>query len=136
MPAPAEEELKNTVRAMLIAGEAPKDIEEVTGLSRASISRIKQALPDDVFLQVQETKFIRLQDKITDHLEHAVDAMSSILTQFDDPVWRETQDAQALATAYGIIADKSVRIIEGVEAANIARENEDRRRKELTGEQS
>lgn len=135
MPAPLEEDIKNDVIAMIVAGEKPADIVRATGVSFATVTRYKQSLPQEVWDKLSEEKYLRLQDKITDHLESSLDAMSGILQQFDDESWRSTQDAQGLATAYGIIADKSVRIIEGIEAANLHRENE-LRRKELAGGES
>lgn len=118
---------KDEAKAMLIAGEKPIDVARVTGLSPSTITRVKQSLPEEVLAQISEEKFIRLQDLITDHLESTIDTMGLILSQFADAEWRGKQNAQELAASYSVFADKSTRIIEATETANIARENQSRR---------
>jgi len=122
-----KEDPKDIAKAMIIAGEKPIDVARITGLSPSTMTRIKQSLPDDVLARISEEKFIRLQDSIMDHLEITLDTMGEILSQFNDKEWRGKQNAQELAASYGIFADKSTRIIEATEAANIARENQSRR---------
>lgn len=116
-------EKKTKIAALLIAGEKPVDICRQLDVTASMVTRVKQSLSPDVLARMQQEKFMRIQDQITDHLEETLDTMSYILQQFRDPEWRNKQDAQHLASAYGTFSDKSVRIIEATEAANIAREN-------------
>jgi IS30 family transposase len=116
------------VIALLMAGERTNDIVKQTGVSHSTISRIRRSLAPDVYAQLQADRFTRIQDAVVDHLEIQLETMAEIATQFHDADWRRQQDAQALATSYGIFSDKSVRIFEAIETANIAREEAVRRR--------
>lgn len=120
-------EKRSRIIALLMEGAKPFEIVQEVGCSYATVTRVKQSLPNEVWQKINDEKFARIQDLITDQLEMNLDAMSKISGQFQDDEWRAKQDALHLATSYGIFADKSVRILEAMEAANIARQEIERR---------
>jgi hypothetical protein len=109
------------VQQMLTTGEKPATIVKELKVSHSYVTRVKQKLPEEVWEKLTEEKFARIQDSITDHLELVLDSMATIAMQFQNDEWRNQQDALSLATSYGILSDKSIRILEATEAANIAR---------------
>jgi|ERR1041384_3740112 hypothetical protein len=135
----AYKKINNTTRALIIArlltGVMPAIISSETGVSEATISRLKRKIPDEVLLRFEterqsleaeraelERKKNSIPNLIEQHLVASLIAAAKIMQQVHDPEWIAKQSAAELAVLYGVTSDKAFRILEAIERANEQRE--------------
>lgn len=110
------------VQGLLLEGTAPSEICEQFNISPSTVTRIKQKIDPALLATINREREQVLQDKVVDHLEAAMDATINIARQTSNEEWMNTQDAKSLGTMYGIMSDKSIRLLEAMEYARAARE--------------
>lgn len=118
MPNPGLEDAKKAIiQGRLLAGDKPAVIAEEEGVSYSTVSRCKAAIPYDVLEKMDGERVEMISDLIMTQLETGLEGSIAIARQAQDEDWRKSQTAAHLATLYGVITDKSIRLLEASEAA-------------------
>lgn len=102
--------------AALLAGQGVNDVARQYHLHPSTVSRIKAKLQPGELQQVATEKLDELGSLIAGVLHSALGAMDAITTQVAQPGYIAKQDAGQIGVLYGIIADKSIRILEAAQA--------------------
>lgn len=105
-------ETKSAVIAALLAGQGVNEVATAFGLSKSVISRIKNEIAPAQLEQVGTQKKERLVDLVESHLTESLKAATAIARQTQDDLWRSKQSAENLAIFYGVLSDKSIRLLE------------------------
>ena len=115
------EELRAQVVAALLAGQGVTQIANAYSIPKQTVSRIKLSLGDSLG-QIETEKVDRFGDLVAGCLESALSAMQAIANTVSESEYVRKQPASEVAVLYGVIADKSIRILEAAE--NAARSEE------------
>jgi hypothetical protein len=122
MPNPGlDPELVGRLQARILNGEKPIQIAEAEGCSYSSVMRAKAKIPADVLERMSAEQVEVISDLIMQQLESGIEASIEIAEQVKDDEWRFAQTAAHLATLYGVVTDKSIRLLEASENAARAR---------------
>jgi transposase-like protein len=105
-------ETKAAVIAALLAGQGVNEVATRYKVDKAVVSRWRQALPAQELQQVATEKKERLVDLIENHLKASLHGAAKIAGQAHDDAWRSKQSAENLAVFYGVLSDKSIRLVE------------------------
>lgn len=111
------DETRGAALAALLAGQSVSEIARQYKLPESTVRSIKKLLGSDEFAKVREKKEEALAELIEGHLHSSLKAAAAIADQATDATWRNKQDADKLGVFYGILTDKSVRILEAAESA-------------------
>ena len=106
------------IQGKLLNGEKPINIAEDLGVSYSSVMRAKAKIPSDVLEKMDSEQVGVISDLIMLQLETGVEGSIAIAAQIQDAEWRDRQTAAHLATLYGVITDKSIRLLEASENAS------------------
>lgn len=105
------------IQGRLLSGEKPKEIAQELGVSPATISRAKAKIQPELLARMDEERSFAITDMVLQQLESGLEASITIANQVQDEDWRRQQDAAKLATLYGVITDKNIRLLEAQAAA-------------------
>jgi hypothetical protein len=112
------------VVAALLEGQAVTKVADDYKIDKATVSRLKKAIPAELLQEVATKKEIDIAGKIADHLNASFEALTNILAVTKDAAWLNKQNASDLATFSGVTADKVFRVLEAIENAQSTTENE------------
>lgn len=109
---PYAPEVRAACLAALLEGQTLASVQAKTGVSRRTLlvwkAEAKMA-PAASELQRKE-----IGELVVESLRRGLTAMSVLQAQFSDPEWVRKFSPAELATAFGIISDKSVRVLEAM----------------------
>lgn len=105
-------ETRAAVIAALLAGQGVNEVARQYKISAATVSRIKKELPNETLQRIETEKKERLVDLVENHLRASLKAAVEIAEQAHDHPWRARQSAENLAVFYGVLTDKSLRLVE------------------------
>lgn len=105
-------ETKSAVIAALLAGQGVNEVAASYGLDSGLVSRWKSAIPESQLQQVAVEKKERLVDLIESHLIASLKGAAKCAEQAHNDDWRNKQSAENLAVFYGVLSDKSIRLVE------------------------
>lgn len=105
-------ETKSAVLAALLAGQGVNEVAAAYGLDSGLVSRWKSAIPESQLQQVAVEKKERLVDLIESHLIASLKGAAKCAEQAHNDDWRNKQSAENLAVFYGVLSDKSIRLVE------------------------
>ncbi len=114
------------IQGMILSGEKPAIIMAELGVSAATISRAKAKISTDLLQKMDDEQNRVIVDLVMHQLESGLEASIAISNQAHNENWRNGQNAAQLATLYGVITDKNIRLLEASAAANEVREQNDR----------
>jgi DNA-binding IclR family transcriptional regulator len=114
------ESVKAQVIAALLSGQGVNEIARNYNLPKATVSRLKNTLTSDQLEQVGTEKKERIGELIAGYLTTALTTLQVQAVHARDKAWLEKQSAENLAVLHGVIADKSIRILEAIEPADEA----------------
>jgi hypothetical protein len=124
MPNPGlDMEVVARIQGMLLAGLKPAEIAKTLNVSQSSISRAKAKISKDLLANMNFEQQEVIADLVMQQLETGLEASIAIAQQASNDEWRKQQKANELATLYGVITDKSIRLLEASEAANRSQES-------------
>lgn len=103
---------KAAVIAALLAGQGVSQVASEFGLSKSVVSRMKQEISPQQLEQIGTQKKERLIDLIEKHLSASLKGATKIAEQASNNDWRNKQPADSLAVFYGVLSDKSIRLVE------------------------
>jgi regulator of protease activity HflC (stomatin/prohibitin superfamily) len=110
------------VVAALLEGQAVTKVADDYKIDKATVSRLKKAIPVALLQEVATKKEIDIAGKIADHLNASFEALTNILAVTKDNAWLTKQNASDLATFSGVTADKVFRVLEAIENAQATEE--------------
>lgn len=121
MPNPGlKPEVRQQIEIMLVAGKTPNEIVSELGVSHSSVSRTKAQLPPEVMSRLKEEDIETINNLVQQTLISGLEATIEISNQVKNEDWRKAQPANQLGILYGVISDKSVRLLEAAENAALA----------------
>lgn len=109
-------EIKAKAIALLLDGNNAVFVSKETGISQPTIRKWARETPE-----VGEATADRIRSLIVHNLETQMEATAAIAEHAKDKEWLMQQDAQQLAVLYGVMTDKSLRILEAMSTANAPR---------------
>jgi transposase-like protein len=116
------DETKSAAIAALLTGQGVSEVARKYKLPESTVSGLKKTLTTEQFEEVRSKKQDSLAGLIEGHLHASLKAAAAIATQANNADWRNKQDADKLGVFYGILTDKSVRILEAAESATAVEE--------------
>lgn len=121
MPNPGLDlEVVAKIQGKLLAGMKPAEIAKELNVSQSSISRAKAKISKELLSKMNQEQAEVISDLVMQQLETGLEASITIANQAHDDEWRRKQGASELATFYGVVTDKSIRLLEASEAASLA----------------
>jgi hypothetical protein len=112
------DEARSEALAALLAGQGVAEVSKKYKLPDSTVRDLKRSIDSEEFVKVREKKQEVIAGLIEEHLQASLKAAVNIAKQTDNADWLNKQDADKLGVFYGIVTDKSVRILEAAEAAN------------------
>jgi len=112
------DETRAAALAALLEGQGVSEVAKKYKLPHSTVSRLKKQLPQNELDEVGRKKRENISDLISTHLEESLKATARIARQTNDDEWLSKQPASELATFFGVITDKTVRILEAIENAS------------------
>lgn len=118
MPNPGlEPEVKASIQAAILQGKKNIEIAQELRVSVSSVCRVKATLSPDLLERLKEEEFETITGLITQQLTSSLEATIEIAEQCKDANWRGNQKANELGVLYGVLSDKTVRLLEASENA-------------------
>lgn len=110
------DETKAAVMAALLTGQSISAVAREYGLPKGTVAGWKnQALRESQAVATPtEQRRERIGALIVDYLEQALETLSAQARTFADESWLRKQDASELAVLHGVLADKTIRILEAL----------------------
>jgi len=108
-----EEERAETI-AMLLAGYTVQEVVDKMGCNYMSVWQFRQRLTRQESNLARQTRSERFEDKIIDALTSTLDALRAQAKIASDPDYLRKQPIGAIAEAYGVMADRSTRILDAM----------------------
>jgi hypothetical protein len=98
-------------------GQGITEVAKKYKLPTSTVRDLKKTIDSEEFAKVREKKQESLALLIEGHLQASLAAAANIANQTGNADWLNKQDADKLGVFYGILTDKSVRILEAAENA-------------------
>ena len=116
------DETRAAAMAALLEGQGVSEVAKKYQLPQSTVSRLKRQIPKDELDKVGTKKRENISELISTHLEESLRATTRIAQQTNNGKWLSEQSASELATLFGVITDKTVRILEAIENASSRQE--------------
>lgn len=118
MPNPGlDPEVVAQIQTRILQGIKPAEIVKELNVSHSTVSRAKAKISSELLEKLSREQAGIVVDLVMTQLETGLEASIAIAEQAKDAKWRGEQKANELATLYGVITDKSIRLLEASEAA-------------------
>lgn len=98
--------------ASLLEGQGVGEVAKKTGLPKQTVSRIKTELEKSG--QNGTKKSERVEALVYENLETNLVALKAIASEVSKPTYIQANPASEVAVLYGVLADKSFRILEAI----------------------
>jgi hypothetical protein len=108
-----DDTIKAAVMSALLAGQSVADVAKKYKLPQSTVSTWKSqagAVFDSIGIEKKE----RIGDLILDNLEASLLATKAMADAFADTKWIKRQNASEIAVLYGVIQDKTFRVLEAL----------------------
>lgn len=106
------DETKAKVLAALLAGAGVVEIARELNLPHSTVTDYKSALPEDKIGELRQKKGARLDDLVYDYLIQNLETLRAQSKAVSDEGYIHKQPAGELATLHGVMADKTIRLLE------------------------
>lgn len=117
------DETRAAVMAALLAGQGVNEVAREYNLDSGLVSRWKKSIPENELQQVAVQKKEHIGDLVEAHLRASLTACVNIANIANNNDWISKQSGDSLAVFYGVLSDKSIRLLEaGQRAQERARE--------------
>lgn len=111
-------ETKAAVIAALLGGLALTEVAATFKLPETTVSQWKSEIPTERFVEVRSKKRETLLSLVEGHLTASLKAATSIAEKCStNDKWLGEQSASDLAILYGVLSDKSIRLVEAMQRA-------------------
>lgn len=115
----------------LVSGKTLEETSKELDVSFTWVERVRKELPSDFVQYFTEAKTNQISELIEELIREQLIAMIKMVKVTDDELWLKAQRAPELATFFGVINDKTVRILAAIERAD-EREQERRERQVIS----
>jgi transposase-like protein len=105
-------EIRNAVMASLLQGQSVTVVAGEFNLSKSTVSKIRKELGEERLKHMETEKRSELDDLLVGMVKENVTSLVSIAKEVRDPKYIKSQPASEIAVLYGVIADKTYRILE------------------------
>lgn len=112
------EKVVSMTLALWMIGTPISQIQETVGISHVTVNRIINNLPAEDRARFVQSKTNEVSVLIQEHLTSSLKALIKIVKVTDDEDWLKLQRAPELATLFGVVSDKTVRLLAAIERAN------------------
>jgi CO dehydrogenase/acetyl-CoA synthase epsilon subunit len=119
------DETRAAVISALLQGQGVNEVATAYNLDKSIVSRIKKSVSEGELQQVATQKKESIADLVENHLRASLAACANIANITQDVEWVSKQTGDNLAVFYGVMSDKSLRLLEAAQNAARAREIED-----------
>lgn len=99
------------VIASLLAGSSVTEVAKELELSHQTVSDYRKSIPEDVFGEIRRKKGERLDDLVYQCLIRNLETMDKQSEIVSEREYVIKQPAGELATLYGVMADKTIRLL-------------------------
>ena len=107
------DEMKAGAMAALLAGQSVSKVAKEYRIPRGTVGRWSSELRRST-KHFEEEKKEEIGDLLMGYLEENLRTLVVQSQVFGDPDWVREQDAQELAVLHGVLADKTIRILEAI----------------------
>jgi hypothetical protein len=109
---PHDDPIKAKVIAALLLGAGVMEVAQEMALPHSTVSTYKAAIPADKLDELRRKKGDRLDEMVYDLMLTNLASLRKQAELLSDASFVREQGAQGMATLYGIMADKTVRLLE------------------------
>lgn len=113
------DDTKAKVIAALLAGAGVVEIARELNLPHNTVSNYKSELPTGKLDEIRQKKGARIDDLVYDYLVQNLETLRAQSKAVSDESYINKQPASEMATLHGVIADKTVRLLEVTTNPNI-----------------
>ena len=106
------DDTKAKVVAALLAGCGVVEIAREMNLPHQSVTNYKNGIPEDKLGEIRRKKGERIDDLVYDYLVQNLETLRAQSRIVSDESYINKQPAGEMATLHGVIADKTVRLLE------------------------
>lgn len=106
------DDTKAKVIAALLAGAGVVEIARELGLPHNTVSNYKSEIPEEKLDELRRKKGARIDDLVYDYLVQNLETLRAQSKAVSDESYINQQPAGEMATLHGVIADKTVRLLE------------------------
>ncbi|MFN7931525.1 MAG: helix-turn-helix domain-containing protein [Blastocatellia bacterium] len=111
-----DDPVRAAVISALLAGQGVSQIARELKLSKATVSRIKNTVGPKHLEQVETEKRDKITALIESHLETSLTCANELAKKAtSNQAWFDKQTASEIAVLYGVLTDKSLRILEAIQ---------------------
>lgn len=111
------DEVKAQAMAALLAGQSVNEVARQYSLPKSTVSRIRSSINDQLE-QVGTQKRDRIGELLGEYVEANLITLKAQSEHFRDKAWLNRQEASSLAVLHGVVADKTIRVLEAAEIAS------------------
>lgn len=104
-------ETKAAVLAAVMSGQSVNSVAKEHGISRTTITHWRDVADRAPATLVQQQKKEAIGEQVYGLLEDSIAALRFQLRTTQDEEWIKRQSADSLAVFYGVLADKSIRLL-------------------------
>ena len=112
------EKVTAKVIACLACGKSIKETSAELDISEDWVVRVRKELPEDFIASFTAAKTNEISELIEQGLKAQLLAMIKMVEVTNDELWLKAQRAPELATFFGVVNDKTVRILAAIERAD------------------
>lgn len=110
------DEKRAEVIAALLAGQGVNEVSRQYKIPKQTVSRLKASISAGQLGQVETQKRERIADLIEGHLRQSLRTAAALAHKVEiNDEWFSKQNAADVGVLYGILTDKSIRILEAAE---------------------
>jgi len=106
------DDVRARVIAALLAGCGVVEIARELNIPHQSVSNYKKEIPKDKLGELRQKKGERLDDLVYDYLVQNLETLRAQSKAVSDESYINQQPAGEMATLHGVIADKTIRLLE------------------------
>ncbi len=121
---PHKPDLKARVVAALMSGGGVVEVAEAFNLPKQTVTTYKSGIPTDMLEQIRRKKGERLDELIYQCMVSNLEALDKQAKVVANETYIKKQRADSLAVLYGVIADKTIRLLEATTGATAPRQLE------------
>jgi transposase-like protein len=111
---PHSEETKAAVMAALLAGQGVEETAQAYNLPKQTVSDWKAGLSAEEFGLIRTKKGERIEELLFRYLTSTLEALQKQTEVASDAAYLKQQPADSLAVLHGVMADKSIRLLEAL----------------------
>lgn len=111
------DEVQAQVMAALLAGQGVNEIAESYSLPESTIREWRETLNSEQFAELRAKKGERIEELLFNYLTANLAALEAQAKVVSESEYITKQPADSLAVLHGVMADKSIRLLEAIERA-------------------